>query len=573
MKKRLLSILFALSAIALQAQTIYVRSGATGTGSSWGNACDLETAVSNAAAGSEIWIEKGTYYPSKMLEVSNFTKLYGGFSGTETSLSERDVASNPTIIDAQQKFGSVIYLGTYAELNGLIIQNGNASNSPGRNGGGVYAEDNTVIEDCQIINNYAFANGGGIYAHENLTLLNSTVENNTAGNSGNNVFGCCVVVEGSSDLAPFVCNTISTMDYTYTSGTSGVGFGPLTVSAIGTDVLSYQWYSNTTKSTIGGTPVGTNSPSYTPSPFAAGKLYYYVVVTNAYGKDTSNVSGLYTVNPLNFDYNGATREVTLSPGTYKIECWGAQGGERVVNKSVDYIGARGGYSKGVLTLTARTVLYCYVGGKGARGSGATGGAGGWNGGGKGGNDGGSNNDDVGGGGGGASDVRVISGSWNNATSLRSRIIVAGGGGGSREQGAGGGLNGSIFSSATGARATQTGGYSFGTGQAGGAQTVTGYVGNGGGGGGWYGGGADVNRNSDAHSGLGGNGGSGFISGHSGCNAVNESGAHTGSPTHYSGLVFTETVMIGGTTSMPNPRGSGNITGNTGNGYVRITRIK
>jgi hypothetical protein len=44
--------------------------------------------------------------------------------------------------------------------------------------------------------------------------------------------------------------------------------------------LSYQWYKNTTNSNTGGTMVGTNSSSYTPSTATAGTYYYYVVVTN-----------------------------------------------------------------------------------------------------------------------------------------------------------------------------------------------------------------------------------------------------------------------------------------------------
>lgn len=56
----------------------------------------------------------------------------------------------------------------------------------------------------------------------------------------------------------------------------------LTVSVSVSDggVLSYQWYSNASNSNSGGTAVGTNSSSYTPSTAVAGTLYYYVVITN-----------------------------------------------------------------------------------------------------------------------------------------------------------------------------------------------------------------------------------------------------------------------------------------------------
>ena len=52
--------------------------------------------------------------------------------------------------------------------------------------------------------------------------------------------------------------------------------------------LTYQWYSNTTNSTTGGTAVsGATSATFTPPSTAAGTLYYYCVVSNAIGSATS----------------------------------------------------------------------------------------------------------------------------------------------------------------------------------------------------------------------------------------------------------------------------------------------
>jgi hypothetical protein len=56
-------------------------------------------------------------------------------------------------------------------------------------------------------------------------------------------------------------------------------------------INSYQWYSNTTASTSGGTAVATSS-TFTPTNTNAGELYYYLTVTNNNGcVATSNVSG------------------------------------------------------------------------------------------------------------------------------------------------------------------------------------------------------------------------------------------------------------------------------------------
>jgi len=72
----------------------------------------------------------------------------------------------------------------------------------------------------------------------------------------------------------------------------------LSVTATGT-TLTYQWYSNTTATTSGGTPVGISSNSYTPVTTAAGTLYYYCIVSAACGASvTSNVSGAVNVTAI-----------------------------------------------------------------------------------------------------------------------------------------------------------------------------------------------------------------------------------------------------------------------------------
>ncbi|MCC0659240.1 hypothetical protein KGF45_03020 [Clostridioides sp. ZZV14-6154] len=131
-----------------------------------------------------------------------------------------------------------------------------------------------------------------------------------------------------------------------------------------------------------------------------------------------------------FNYTGSEQSVTLKPGKYKLECWGASGGK----EGLDFGGgAKGGYSVGELTLKKQTVLFVYVGGCGK--SSPT-----------------SEPEFNGGGlgssvsGGGATDIRLVDGVWNSTKGLHSRIIVAGGGGSSTlnngEGGNGGGQLGS-----------------------------------------------------------------------------------------------------------------------------------
>ena len=283
-------------------------------------------------------------------------------------------------------------------------------------------------------------------------------------------------------------------------------------------------------------------------------------------------------------------------GTYTMECWGASGGgsmtEGVLNRPNNSAG-KGGYTRGNLNINSLTTsFYIYVGGKGGdatlSGSRANAGAGGWNGGGAGADD--SSDDEADGGGGGATDIRInYNATPTNFTSLKSRIMVAGGGGGAGYGGTGypamvGGCGGNTTAgvgtsggAAYGTAATQVSGNAFGQGKNGVSSSNASQPG---GGGGYYGG--NVKKtNTDYISCAGG--GSSFISGYSGCNAIKQdastggSSNHTNSPNHYSGFIFTESTMISGATSgMPNPNETSlttnTVTGNSGNGYCRIKYI-
>lgn len=155
-------------------------------------------------------------------------------------------------------------------------------------------------------------------------------------------------------------------------------------------------------------------------------------------------SATMTINVVNFtsqtySYTGNVQAVDLPAGTYKLECWGAQGNDTYEPGEA----GNGGYSIGILNLTTNTILYVYVGGRPNNtphvNVGSNNNVGGWNGGGQG--------IGAGGGGGGATDIALYgtngSTDWNNTNHLYSRIIVAGGGGGScnEDAGYGGGTNG------------------------------------------------------------------------------------------------------------------------------------
>lgn len=82
-----------------------------------------------------------------------------------------------------------------------------------------------------------------------------------------------------------------------------------------------------------------------------------------------------------------------------------------------------------------------------------------------------------------------------------------------------------------------------------------------------------------NSGIVGSGavGSSFISGYTGANAIEETSTlenivHTGNSMHYSGRAFVDSQMLDGNASMPSHDGTTTMTGNSGNGFAKISFI-
>ena len=290
---------------------------------------------------------------------------------------------------------------------------------------------------------------------------------------------------------------------------------------------------------------------------------------------------------LNFRFRDSPYLVTLPPGKFKFEAWGAAGNENKCSYSPDYIIGRGGYTKGVINFKKAQVIYVYVGEKGNYRTVFN------------------SHYESGNDGGGATDFRLVNAGkeWYNFESLKSRIMVAGGGGGADcyKGGDAGGLTGSngIGSDwwgnvATGGNQTSGGqpGISINSdyhnitrvpfpgrfGISGSGKCIENGNPNitcnsaGSGGGGYYGGGGNSGDG-------GGGGGSSYISGHEGCisilpNATDEIELQPSNDSfHYSNLYFTDTVLLGGNESIPLFNYTeGSMIGNEGEGFARITYL-
>lgn len=288
-------------------------------------------------------------------------------------------------------------------------------------------------------------------------------------------------------------------------------------------------------------------------------FYFKLNNNKMYGIGSANSNGAV----MNFDYTGSVQTATLTPGRYKLECWGAQGGNGSSNgnSNINAVGGLGGYSVGTITLSKTQKVYIYSGGKGQTKS-NTGSYstvnGGFNGGGS------NYTCGSGGSGGGGSDIRI------GTDSLYARVIVAGGGSGTGwtiKGAAGGGIlglsnyNSSYNSTQTAGGIAYTSAYNimptagtFGIGGNGSGSSEGGS----GGGGGWYGGGGA------GYTG-GSSGGSGYV--YTSVTASNYPNGCLLNSSYY----LSNAQTIAGDQSFPAPSGS-TETGHSGNGHVKITKL-
>ncbi len=191
MQKRYFTLVFLFSITALlPAQSIlYVNPSASGagTGSSWADAfTDLQSALNAWVPQAEIWVAGGVYHTdtagidrSKTFEIMSGMRLYGGFQGIESSLSERDWMAYPTIID-----GDIGVQGDSTDNTYVLF----TMNSP---------NDSTLLDGFYFehaVNNQAGSNSGsaivmrGIDAPAYPDIQNCVFRNNTAAGFGGAVF-------------------------------------------------------------------------------------------------------------------------------------------------------------------------------------------------------------------------------------------------------------------------------------------------------------------------------------------------------------------------------------------------
>ncbi|RYD94308.1 MAG: hypothetical protein EOP54_17725, partial [Sphingobacteriales bacterium] len=236
-----------------QTPVIYVTVAGNGNndGTSWSNAKNgnqLAHVLRNVAEHSAVWIAKGVYKPHPSSRDSSFvirsnTRVFGGFSGNESMLSQRNWHANETILsgdigsigDTSDNSKHVVFIenaGDSTILDGLTITLGNASGQysdppmDGIGGGivnftngnpGLTGISNPKFYNCTIKKNYAFQAGGGYceynFGTSSSYFYNCSFDSNFCSNNGG-AYSLYLIVGGNAapvfESTRFVHNILDT---------------------------------------------------------------------------------------------------------------------------------------------------------------------------------------------------------------------------------------------------------------------------------------------------------------------------------------------------------------------------
>jgi hypothetical protein len=208
----------------------------SGDGLTWATAFKSVQEGINYPCITQVWVKAGTYLPrldvnglvptdarAKTFLMKSGVSVYGGFAGTETTLSQRNWRNNPTVLSGDLGTLSsntdnayhvvVVNTPTAATiLDGFTVTGGNANgsglfltNSNGNSdGGGIYSlggGTNLSLTNLSIANNNTSSSGGGIFntGNSSPTITNAVI----VGNSSK--YGAGVFIQ--SNLSPTFLNT------------------------------------------------------------------------------------------------------------------------------------------------------------------------------------------------------------------------------------------------------------------------------------------------------------------------------------------------------------------------------
>ncbi len=323
------------------------------TGISWTQAYkNLQKALSVAGTGDEIWVAEGVYYPDNggpypldsrdaSFILKNGVKIYGGFAGTESNLSQRNISTNATILSGDvdnndtnidgnfiaettgdqvglNAYHVVITNGTTPDilLDGFIITGGQADamTDPNRNGGGLYNESGSptlqnltfqgnsatigggmfsqdgtpTLMNVNFVNNFTLNYGGGLWNRGESILENALFNGNLAGTAG----GGMMVFADALQRGPILSNVVF-------SGNQAPTGGGIANASSNLNLINVIFEMNIASSRGGGfSSLGACTPSLSSVLFK--------------NNDSFNGGGIYTANGSNLNLFNVTFQGNLA---------------------------------------------------------------------------------------------------------------------------------------------------------------------------------------------------------------------------------------------------------------------
>ena len=314
---------------------MYVDVDATGTndGSSWANAyTSLTDALDNIGTNTtEMWLADGTYTPTGNGTASTFNivnegfTLYGGFDGTETQLSERDVLNNaPTILEGDvngndvstdpyhssraDNIRRIITQGSrYFELNGVTVQGGNSDTA----GAAIFSnfQVGLSIKNCKFLNNSSRSAGIVYFAVAGLiqngagAVTNFNVENSEFSNNSARYWGQAIYCETGSTYTRLNVTLVNNLFFNniYSSAITSPNEGTATI----------QFHANNNNSTITGDIVNCTFANNTNLLAASGVESAVIGLSIDNGSNNVNISNCIV-------YDNTLTDNTITPSVGKL---------------------------------------------------------------------------------------------------------------------------------------------------------------------------------------------------------------------------------------------------------------
>jgi LPXTG-site transpeptidase (sortase) family protein len=317
----LLALILVPASPARAAGVRYAAPSAVGSGdcSSWANACTLQTALSVAVSGDQIWVKAGVYYPgaagdrTATFTLRNGVALYGGFAGTETLLSQRNWSTNKTILSGDIDQNDTNTDGNYiAETTAAIVGNNAYHVVTGSGTNNTAVLDGFVITAGLATGSDPYNSGGGIYNNSGSpTLTNITFSGNAAysgggmiNNWGSNPTLTAVTFSGNAALfgggmANYNSSSPSLTSVTFSSNSATDRAGGMYNSSGSSPTLTNVTFSNNHASSYGGGMVNNSS-----SPALANVTFSGNTASN-YGGGMVNASSSPTLTNVTFTNNSA----------------------------------------------------------------------------------------------------------------------------------------------------------------------------------------------------------------------------------------------------------------------------